>query len=106
MVKSYRLQFRPSAKADLEFLYDFIADQSGAAIAARYIGRITLACRMLKTFPLRGTERSDVGPGVRTMGFERRAVILFSVNERTVKILRIFYGGQDVEKILRSQKFD
>jgi hypothetical protein len=31
------------------------------------------------------------------MGFERRATILFAVGEEKVEILRVYYGGQDLE---------
>lgn len=31
------------------------------------------------------------------MGFERRATILFSVGEEKVEILRVYYGGQDLD---------
>jgi plasmid stabilization system protein ParE len=35
------------------------------------------------------------------MGFERRATIVFQVREAEVVIVRIFYGGQDYERLLR-----
>jgi hypothetical protein len=36
------------------------------------------------------------------MGFERRATIAFRVFEKEVVIVRVFYGGQDYERRLRS----
>jgi hypothetical protein len=41
------------------------------------------------------------GPGLRTIGFERRATIAFQVMQDEVVILRIFYGGEDYERALR-----
>ena len=55
----------------------------------------------LETFPKRGTRRDDIRPGLRTMGFERRATIAFQVTSKEVVIVRIFYGGQDYERALR-----
>lgn len=52
--------------------------------------------------PLRGTPRDDIKPGLRIVGFERRAVIAFRVKRSEVVIVRIFYGGRDYERILRS----
>jgi plasmid stabilization system protein ParE len=34
------------------------------------------------------------------MGFERRVTILFRVEEQRVEILRILYGGQNLEPVL------
>jgi toxin ParE1/3/4 len=36
------------------------------------------------------------------MGFERRVTILFRVVEERVEILRILYGGRDVETHLKT----
>jgi len=35
------------------------------------------------------------------MGFERRATILFRVGEDKAEILRVYYGGQDLEPDLK-----
>jgi toxin ParE1/3/4 len=55
----------------------------------------------LETFPKRGTQRDDIRRGLRTIGFERRATIVFQVTNKEVVIVRIFYGGQDFERKLR-----
>jgi toxin ParE1/3/4 len=100
-MKRYEVSFRPQAEADLFALYRYIADDAGAAVAGGYIDRIEAACLALETFPERGTRRDHIRPGLRTMGFERRATIAFQVLENDVVILRIFYGGQDFERAPR-----
>jgi hypothetical protein len=40
------------------------------------------------------------------MGFERRATIVFQVRRSEVVIIRIFYGGQDFERIPRGHTED
>jgi toxin ParE1/3/4 len=102
-MKHYEVSFRPDAEADLAYLYDYIADEAGTAVAGDYIERIEAACLSLGTFPERGTRREDLGPGIRTMGFERRATIAFIVLDSEAVILRVFYGGQDFERVLRRQ---
>ncbi|MEJ0025540.1 MAG: type II toxin-antitoxin system RelE/ParE family toxin [Rhizomicrobium sp.] len=97
----HRVVFRPLAEADLIELYEYIADKAGAKIAGGYIERIEAACFSLENFPQRGTRRDDIEPGLRTMGFERRATIVFRVLKSEVTIVRIFYGGRDVEGLLR-----
>ena len=95
--------FAPEAQADLLQLYDYIAAEVGDDIAGDYIDRIEGACMALETFPNRGTRRDDIRPGLRTLGFERRATIVFQVQRTTVVIVRVFYGGQDFERALRGQ---
>ena len=87
----------PAARDDLKQLYDYIADDSGTRVADRYIDRIEMACAGLSMFSSRGTRRDDLGLGFRSIGFERRATIVFSVGDDEVTIIRIFYGGQDFE---------
>jgi len=40
-------------------------------------------------------------PRLRTVGFERRATIVFRVEKDAVDIVRILYGGRDLEMALR-----
>lgn len=96
------VNFRPQAEADLFDLYRYIASEAGRAIAGGYIDRIEAACMALQTFPERGTRRDDIRPGLRTIGFERRATIVLRVMVREVIIVRIFYGGQAYERALLS----
>ena len=100
-MKRLRITFRPRAEADLFGLYRHIAEEAGAAAAGAYIDRIEAVCRALENFPERGTKRDDIRPGIRTMGFERRATIVFQVKKSEVVIVRLFYGGQDYERRLR-----
>lgn len=105
-MRRHKVVFRPRAEADLSGLYDWIAAESGEEVAAGYIDRIEAACLALETFPRRGTQREDISPGLRTMGFERRATIVFQVADDRVAIIRVFYGGQDFERALRERVDD
>jgi toxin ParE1/3/4 len=89
--------FTPEAQKDLLDLYDYIADRSSPARALGYINRIEKACMSLKTLPERGTRRDDLRAGLRVIGFERRVSIAFRVSSDSVAILRILYGGRNVE---------
>jgi hypothetical protein len=46
--------------------------------------------------PERGTQRNDLRPGLRTVGYRRRATILFELDQqaRKVVILGIYYAGR------------
>jgi toxin ParE1/3/4 len=102
-VKTYTVVFRPSAERDLEELYDYIAEEAGTAIAGRYIARIEAQCLAHQTFPMRGKKRDDIRRGLRMIGFERRATIVYLLSRSTIRIVRIFSGGRDFERLLREQ---
>jgi toxin ParE1/3/4 len=69
----HKVVFRDAAVADLTALYDYIVENNSPEIAIGYIRRIQEMCMRLATFPERGRRRDDILPGLRTIGFERRA---------------------------------
>jgi toxin ParE1/3/4 len=105
-VKVYDVIFGPLAQRDLLNLEDYITAQSGTFVTTRYIDRLTAACLSLSTFPHRGTRRDDLRPGLRVVGFERRATIVFRVYEHHVEIVRVSYGGRDYAQDLRDPSVD
>jgi toxin ParE1/3/4 len=70
------------------------------------VGRIVAFCEGLTTFPLRGTHRDDLLPGLRVTGFERRVTIAFVVTDAAVLIEGLFYGGRDFETTFRDREKD
>lgn len=92
-----RLVFAPEARADLRRLFAYIAENSGAARAAVFLRRVEACCQGLVDFPQRGTVRDDLWPGLRTVGFALRATIAFTVRPGVVRIVRVLYGGRDLE---------
>ena len=98
---AYKVYFRPQAEAELIALYEYISNQAGVIVAGGYIDRIEAACLALSSFPKRGTQRDDILPGLRTIGFERRVTIAFRVLKTGVEIVTIAYGGRDFESTLR-----
>jgi toxin ParE1/3/4 len=103
---TFRVSFRPQAEDDLFELYRWIAERTGLHTAGDYVDRIQATCMALETAPERGTRRDDIRPGLRTMGFERRATIVFRVLRREIVIVRVLYGGQDFERALRQSPED
>jgi toxin ParE1/3/4 len=85
-----------SAEADLLAIYDYIAGRSDADIAFRFVQRIEAYCLGMASFPERGTQRNDLRRGLRTVGYRRRATILFELDRqaRKVVILGIYYAGR------------
>ncbi|WP_414692346.1 type II toxin-antitoxin system RelE/ParE family toxin [Phenylobacterium sp.] len=106
MPSANRVRFRPEARGDLLALHDYIADRSGGAVAGRYIERIETACLGLADFPIRGTRLETPGGDLRIIGFERRATIVFRLLGDDVQIVRVLYGGRDVEATLGQDPHD
>ena len=101
---TYRVDFTRGAQSDLYGLFDYLADRFDITNAQRYVQQIEKACLNLGTTPNWGTERSDLRPGMRTMGFRRRVTIAFRVKEDSVTILRILYGGRSAEVAFPPEK--
>jgi toxin ParE1/3/4 len=104
-LKRRRLVFRPQAEADFDAIYDYIAEASrNFEVAFNFTERLRTACFKLVDFSERGTPRNDLFPGLRTVGFERKSLIVYLVQGDDVVIVNIFHGGRDWEAaILRDE---
>ena len=95
---AYAVIFSDAAEADLSAIHDFIVERAGAEAALRFVNRIENYCLGFSNVPERGTRRNDLRPGLRTVGFRRRATILFEVDARArqVTIHGIYYAGRSL----------
>lgn len=80
----------PEPNANLLALYDWIAIQASPDIALGYIERLEKYVRGFDVASERGEGRDDVRKGLRTVGFERRVTIAFSVADNRVTTLGFF----------------
>jgi toxin ParE1/3/4 len=96
-----RIIFTPLAERQIDGLHEYIATHASEERADSYVSRIVAFCQGLATFPLRGTQRDDLLPGLRVTGFERRVTVAFVVTADAVLIEGIFYGGRDFETVFR-----
>ncbi|TPI27064.1 type II toxin-antitoxin system RelE/ParE family toxin [Mesorhizobium sp. B3-1-9] len=92
----YRIVFHASAEAELEQLYDDIAERASPAVAWDFVVGIRDHCLGLSTFPRRGTERVEIMPGLRIIGYRRAVSIAFAIDGERVLILGIFYAGRNI----------
>jgi toxin ParE1/3/4 len=99
-LKRYEVNFLAEAIDDLDSLFCYIAEKTSIEVAGPYLARIEKLCLSLEFFPQRGTSVTGDVEGLRTMGFERRATILFRVRQERIDILRILYGGQNLEPVI------
>ncbi|MBI2741404.1 MAG: type II toxin-antitoxin system RelE/ParE family toxin [Rhodospirillales bacterium] len=101
----FAIEFSTEAEGDFDLIFDhlfesYVAFGEGPEEALDHAGRRVMAIRKaadrLSTFPLRSTARDDVLPGIRFLAVAR-AVYWFDVDQaaRKVRILAVFFGGQD-----------
>jgi toxin ParE1/3/4 len=93
---AFEVVFAPEAQQDILQIYEYVAEQAGAARAQNFADRVISYCEGLTTFPERGTRRDDLGPGLRVIGYRRRVTIAFHVEAGRVTIDRLLYGGRDL----------
>lgn len=96
-MKERRVVFAPEAVEDLNQLYDWIAGQASPTVAMGYLERVEAFCGRLSVGSERGQLRSDIRPGLRIVGFERRLTVAFAVQLETVTVLRVFTAGRNWE---------
>ena len=101
----FAIEFSADSERDFELIFDHLfasyrefGESTAEALehAAQRIIGIRAAAERLTTFPIRGTRRDDILPGVRHLAIDR-AIYWFDVDEpaRKVRILAIFFGAQD-----------
>jgi toxin ParE1/3/4 len=94
-----RVVFTPRAERQLDKLHAYNTEHASESPADVHIARIVAFCTGLAPFPDRGRKRDDLLPGLRTIGFQRRATIALVVSADAVLIEGIFYGGRDFNAV-------
>ena len=100
----YRIVFHAKAEAELERLYDDLAERASPAVAWDFVVGIRDHCLGLSTFPQRGTERVEIMPGLRIIGYRRAVSIAFAIDGERVLILGIFYAGRSITPELLEER--
>ncbi|MES2339743.1 MAG: type II toxin-antitoxin system RelE/ParE family toxin [Pseudomonadota bacterium] len=91
--------FTPAAEADLLDIGAWVAEQADGDIALSYISRIQARALRLREYPNRGEAKPELGMKVRALSFERRLLILYSVEEDEVLVLRIIGAERDLSDL-------
>lgn len=89
--------FSDAAEADLAGLLDYLVPRAGERVARAYVDRLIDYCAEFETFPERGMAYNEVSPGLRVVGYRRKASIAFRVKDDVVTILRIYHGGRNID---------
>jgi toxin ParE1/3/4 len=96
----FKLIISPEAKADLDEIWDYIAEDNPEA-AGRFLSLLLAECRLLTDSPYIGKERGDLGrEGVRSLPF-KNYIVLYQIEKDTVDILHIFHAKRDYPRLFR-----
>jgi toxin ParE1/3/4 len=101
---AYRIVYRREARAELDKLYNDIATEAGLAVAGNYLDGLIVFIEGLERFPKRGTERTEILPGLRIIGYKRSVSLAFSVQGNDVVILGVFHRGRDITRELLEER--
>ena len=105
MSDTYSVIYSPEAKDDLREIYSYIAyDLQAPETAEGQVNRIRKEIRSLDFMPSRYAV-VDWEPW-KSMVPVDNFVVYYAVNDgsRTVTVIRIFYGGRDVEGIVQVER--
>lgn len=106
-MRRLEVSYRPQAISDLAEIYRFVAIRSQNRVIARdFVNRIKARCDRIGHAPFGGAPRDDLETGLRTVSFERTAVIAYKVEQDRVRIGNIFYGGSDYEVLYPAETPD
>ena len=104
MSRRYRVVEKPSVFGDYFNIADPIERWTDdPELADRTVDLIQEYIKEMHNTPHRGTKRDDLRPGLRMVPFRKRTTIAFEIDDTAmvVTILRVFYGGQDYEAVMR-----
>ena len=101
----FHLEFSAEAERDFELIFDHLFDsyrslgerrEDALDHAAARVLEVRSAANRILTAPHRGESHDDILPDLRHLTIDR-AIYWFDVDEarRTVRVLALFFGGQD-----------
>ncbi len=100
-----KVRFRPEARRDLLSIFSYVLELSRSPATSRgFVQRIRDRCERIGNVPLGGRPRDDLEPSLRTVPFEKSAVIAYKVEGDCVRITNIFYGGRNYEALYRDAR--
>jgi addiction module RelE/StbE family toxin len=107
MTEMYQVRYAPAALEDLKSIYSYIAlTLKAKQTAAKQVNRIRQTIRTFDTFPERYAQ-VDWEPWA-SLGMRKATVdhyVVFyqvSRDKKEVTVVRIFYGGRDIQHIIDS----
>jgi toxin ParE1/3/4 len=89
----------PCARADLDEIWRYIAEESGDPdIARRAVAALTDRFYILSEHPRMGRIRHDLGPGLRSHPV-RNHLIFYRLAGNDIVIVRVLHGRRDIQSL-------
>ena len=85
---------------DLAGISLWIAGRANKDVAHSYVERLKAFALRIGGYPRGGTPRDEFAPGLRSVTFERRYLIVYRIEKKTVEILRIASNSRDLQAFL------
>lgn len=98
---TYDVQLSALAIEDLISLHQWVSAEADIPTADGYLARIEERIAALADFPHRGSPRDDLIAGLRTLTFERRLLIAYSVDGGVVTVQRVINALRDLGPTFR-----
>ena len=89
-----RVELSAQARLDVFAIYAAIEAEAGSARANAYIGRVERRLSILAEFQLAGAAAAWIGPGIRSLAFERRITIAYLPGLDSVQVPRVLYADR------------
>ena len=94
-----RCVFTPIARADLQQIHDYIA-QDSPTNALTFVDRLEESCLGLADYPYMGPARPELGPDLRSFVVTgTRYVIIYRPIDDGVVIIHVRHGSQDLVRL-------
>lgn len=97
-----RYRIAREARDDLDNIWEYIAPRGGIETATRFIGRIHEAFRLLATSPGIGTQRENLGTGLRSFPVGNYLIYYRAMRGGRIVVARVLHGMRRQEKAYES----
>lgn len=94
-----QLVIAPAAREDLKNIYDYGVRRWGRKQSDRYLENIKNQLWSLRQQALIGVDRSELLPGVRSLGIGSH-IVFYRITTDTAEIIRLLHGRQDPQRHL------
>jgi len=92
-----RILRRPLAGADVDEIWDYIAEDSMVEADA-WVDRLDAKLRLLAAQPLMGRARDELSPGVRSLPFGRYVIFYLPLSDG-IEVVRLLHSARDIETL-------
>ena len=92
------LIFTPSAKEDLQQIWNYLEELAGRDIAIKFLKEIKDKCEVISNFPELGRTRHEFIFNLRSFPFKKYIIFYVPTNDG-IDVLRIIHSSRDIEQV-------